>query len=93
VAETKKSQGKYWGEILDSELARAARTCDGAALCNAFVETARKVVAEDPDMTINEKEALYYVLKHESESMRRLTNRDCSYVLESLIQVLGISSP
>ncbi len=63
---------------------RAADTRNAAEICTAYVKTARKILAEFPNMSAEEKQVHYDCLRHEIERLKVRTNQDCSNVLGEL---------
>jgi hypothetical protein len=89
MAEEKKSSGTRRAEILAAEIRLAAsRKSDP---CAAFVETAKKIVSEFPDMSPTEKQIHYGALRFQIERNDLRTHQDCSNVLGSISKILGIS--
>jgi hypothetical protein len=90
MAEEKKSSGTHRAEILAAELRLAASL--NTDPCVAFVETAKKIVAEFPDMSPAEKQVHYGALRHQIEMNNIRTHQDCSNVLGSVAKILGVSA-
>jgi len=67
----------------------AADTRNAAAICAGYVKTARKILAEFPNMSGEEKQAQYECLREEIERMKVRTNQDCSHVLGELKWILS----
>jgi hypothetical protein len=56
MTEETKSPGARRSEILAGQMRQAASTNNGAAICSAYVETAEKLLAENPEMSQTEKQ-------------------------------------
>jgi hypothetical protein len=80
-----KSPAARRDEILTDELTKAAS--NGAAICNAYVETARKLLAEHPDMSADQKFAHHGALKYAVQTHQTNTKQDCSNVLGELARL------
>jgi len=89
MTEEMKSGGARRGEILAAEIRHATITNNGAAICSAYVETAKKLLAEYPDMSPTEKQAHHGALVQAIENRKVRTNHDCSNVLGQLARLLG----
>jgi hypothetical protein len=76
-------------QILAAEIRLAANRKNDP--CTAFIETAKKLVAEYPDLSPTEKQAQYDALRNEIEMMTVRTHKNCSHVLGELSRILGIS--
>jgi hypothetical protein len=87
-----KSPGARRGEILSAEVKRAASAKNGLAICNAYVETAKKLLAENPAMSLKEKQVHHGALIQAIEVRKVRMNQDCSNVLDELARLLGVLS-
>jgi hypothetical protein len=90
MTEETKSPGARRAEILAAEMRCAAITKNGAAIGHAYVETAKKLLAENSEMSSVEKQAHHGALIHAIEMLRARTNQDCSNVLGALARILGV---
>lgn len=77
-------------EILAAEIRLAAGMKSDP--CVPFVETAKKIVAEYPDMSPTEKQIHFGALRYQIEINNIRTHRDCSNVLDRISKILGISA-
>jgi hypothetical protein len=90
MTEAEKSLATRRDKILADQMRIAAsRKSD---LCTAFIETARRIAAEYPDLSPAEKQAQYDALKHEIETMYVRVHQNCSRVLGELSMILGSSN-
>ena len=67
----------------------AADARDVAAICTAYLKTARQILAEFPNMSAEEKQIHYDCLTDDIERLKVRTNQDCSNVLGELKRILG----
>ena len=89
MTEAEKSLAQRRDKILADETRIAAsRRSDP---CTAFIETAKKIAAEYPDLSPAERQAQYDALNHEIEMMNMRAHQNCSRVLDELSRILGIS--
>ena len=80
------------GEILAAEIRRAASSNNGASVCDAYVETAKKLLAENPDMSLTEMRFHYDGLIQAIEVRKARLNQDCSNVLREVANLLLVLS-
>jgi hypothetical protein len=90
MTEAERSLATRGDKILAAEIRLASSRKNDP--CTAFIETAKKVVAEYPDLSPTEKQVQYNSLNHEIEMMNVRMHQDCSRVLDSISKILGISS-
>jgi uncharacterized coiled-coil DUF342 family protein len=87
MTEAEKSLATRRDEILAEQMRLAARRND---LCSAFIEIAKKIAAEYPDLSPAGKLAQYDALSHEIEMMDVRAHKNCTRVLAEISRILGI---
>lgn len=67
----------------------AADSRNVEGICTAYVRTAVQILAEFPNMSLEEKRIHYACLKDDIERLKVRANQDCSKVLGELKKILG----
>jgi hypothetical protein len=90
MTEAEKSLAVRRDKILTDQMRLAASRKND--LCTAFIETAKNIAAEYPDLSPAEKQTQFDALRHEIETMNLRAHQNCSRVLDELSRILGISN-
>jgi hypothetical protein len=88
----KKLLGTFRGEKLHSEFLRAAHTRNNAAFGMAYVNTARAIMEEYPELALWERRMQFGLLQHQIQLTKVRTKRDDSRVLGELSRTLRITA-
>jgi hypothetical protein len=89
-ATAKKRLGIFRREVLTAEMRLAAKKRNDAAMGSAYIETARKLMSEYPQLTLDERKQQFDCLKHDIKLRKMRTRRDDSYVLGKVGRILDI---
>lgn len=90
MTETERSLATRRDKLLADHMRMAASRKQD--LCIAFIQTAKNLAAEFPDLSLAEKQAQFHALRHEIEMMHLRSHHNCSRVLDELSAILGIST-
>jgi len=87
--DNKRTIGQFVAEHLSAGTRRVAKTRNSAGYTSLYPETARAVLAEYPEITVEQKQVVLGTLKGDADRSKTITGQDRSAGIRSAARILG----